>query len=50
MSHKEIIDNNLEDLVESIEVKNNTLWDRLTQLGLFKFSDVEYIKVRFYHL
>ena len=47
MSHKKIIGNNLEDLVESIEVKITTLWDKLIQLGLFKFSDVEYIKVRF---
>ena len=47
MDPGEIIEKHMADLVDSIEVKHTTLWDRLTQLGLFKLSDVEYIKVRF---
>ena len=40
-----IIDENMEDLVESIDVKNTALFERLTELKLFRSSDVEYIKV-----
>ena len=47
LSHEEIINNNIEDLVKGIEVKITTLWDRSIQLGLFTLSDVGYIKVRF---
>ena len=47
MSAEDIIGNNIEDLVETIDVKNTTLWERLIQFGLFTLRDVEYIKVRF---
>ena len=47
MSAEDIIGNNIEDLVETIDVKNTTLWERLIQVGLFKLRDIEYIKVRF---
>ena len=47
MSAEDIIENNIKDLVETIDVKNTTLWERLIQFGLFKLRDVEYIKVRF---
>ena len=47
MDLREIIEKHMADLVDSIEVKNTALWDRLIQLGLFRLSDVEYIKVRF---
>ena len=49
MDHRNVIDNNLEDLVKSIEVRNTTLWERLVQLGLFKSDNVEYIKVSTIH-
>ena len=45
MNPTEIIDNNKEGLVESIDVKNTTLWEKLIQLGLFTSSVVEYIRV-----
>ena len=45
MNCTEIIDNNKEGLVQSIDVKNTTLWEKLIQLGLFTSSVVEYIKV-----
>ena len=45
MNPTEIIDNNKEGLVENIDVKNTTLWEKLIQLGLFTSSVVEYIKV-----
>ena len=45
MNPTEIIDNNKEELVESIDVKNTTLWEKLIQLGLFTSSVEEYIKV-----
>ena len=46
MNHRNIIENNLEGLVENIDVKNTTLWERLVELGLFDSCDVEYIRVR----
>ena len=45
MNPTEIIDKNIEGLVEGIDVKNTTLWEKLIQLGLFTFSDVQHIKV-----
>ena len=45
MNPREVIDKNIAALVESIDVKNTTLWERLIELGLFGFSDVQYIKV-----
>ena len=45
MNPREIIDKNIAALVESIDVKNTTLWERLIELGLFEFNDVQYIKV-----
>ena len=45
MNPREVIDKNIAALVESIDVKNTTLWERLIELGLFDFSDVQYIKV-----
>ena len=45
MNPREIIDSNIAGLVESIDVKNSTLWDRLIELKLFEFSDVDDIKV-----
>ena len=45
MNPREIIDNNIEGLVESIDVKYTTLWEKLIQLGVFTSSVVEYIKV-----
>ena len=45
MEPREVIDHNKEGLVESIDVKNTTLWEKLIQLGLFTSSVVEYIKV-----
>ena len=45
MNPTEIIDNNKEGLVENIDDKNTTLWEKLIQLGLFTSSVVEYIKV-----
>ena len=47
MDPREIIEKHMADLVEKIDVKNTTLWDKLIQSGLFKSSDVEHIKVRF---
>ena len=47
MNPREVIDDNIEGLVESIEVKNTTLWEKLIELKLFKASDVDYIKVSF---
>ena len=45
MNHREVIDKSIAALVESIDVKNTTLWERLIELGLFTSGDVEYIKV-----
>ena len=45
MNPQEVIDKNIAALVESIDVKNTTLWERLIQLELFDFNDVQYIKV-----
>ena len=45
MNPREVIDKNIAALVESIDVKNTTLWERLIELGLFTSGDVEYIKV-----
>ena len=45
MDPRRIIDANLEGLVQSIDVKNTTLWERLIELGIFSSSYVEYIKV-----
>ena len=45
MDLREIIEKHMADLVDSIEVKNTTLWDRMIELGVFKLNDVEYIKV-----
>ena len=45
MNPQEFIDKNIAALVESIDVKNTTLWERLIQLELFDFNDVQYIKV-----
>ena len=47
MSAEDIIGNNIEDLVETIDVKNTTLWEKLIQIGLFESGDMQYIKVRF---
>ena len=46
MNPEEIIEKHMADLVEKIDVKNTTLWERLIQLGMFTSSVVEYIKVR----
>ena len=45
MDPRELIDDNIEGLVECIDVKNTTLWEKLIQLGVFTSSVVEYIKV-----
>ena len=45
MNPRELIDDNIEGLVECIDVKNTTLWEKLIQLGVFTSSVVEYIKV-----
>ena len=45
MNSRKIIDSNIKDLVETIDVKNTTLWEELTRLGLFTSSDVQHIKV-----
>ena len=45
MDHEKVIETNIEGLVKSIDVKNSTLWERLTELGMFKLSDVEDIRV-----
>ena len=45
MKPRKVIDHTKEGLVESIDVKNTTLWEKLIQLGLFTSSVVEYIKV-----
>ena len=45
MNHGELIGRNIACLVDSIDVNNTTLWDRLAELGVFKLNDVEYIKV-----
>ena len=45
MNPKEIIAENIEALVDMIDVKNTTLWERLVGLGTLHYSDMEYIKV-----
>ena len=45
MNPREVIDDNIEGLVESIDVKNTTLWEKLIELKLFTSSDVQHIKV-----
>ena len=45
MNPEDIIDKNIAGLVEHIEVKNSALWERLIEIGLFKFNDVKYIQV-----
>ena len=41
----EVIDKNRSYLVDHIAVKNNLLWEKLTEYGLFKAFDVQQIKV-----
>ena len=45
MNPREEIENNKKWLVDSIDVKNTTLWERLIELKLFTSSDVQHIKV-----
>ena len=45
MNPRAIIDGSREGLVESIDVKNTTLWDKLIELGLFTSNKVQYIIV-----
>ena len=45
MNPKEIITENIGALVDKIDVKNTTLWERLVELRTFQYLDVEYIKV-----
>ena len=45
MDPEKIIEQNMTDLVDRIEVKNNTLWEKLIQLGLFAAFNVQDIKV-----
>ena len=45
MDPEKIIEKNMTDLVDRIEVKNTTLWDKLIQLGLFTAFNVQDIKV-----
>ena len=45
MNPREVIDHNIEDLVQSIDVKNSTLWEGLIVLNLFSSDDVQHIKV-----
>ena len=45
MNHREVIDDNREGLVESINVKNTTLWEKLIESKLFTSGDAQHIKV-----
>ena len=45
MNPEEIIDKNKQSLVDKIDLKNTTLWERLIELGLFNSGDVEQIVV-----
>ena len=45
MDPEKVIEKNMTDLVDRIEVKNTTLWDKLIQLGLFTAFNVQDIKV-----
>ena len=45
MNAEDIIDKNRESLVENIEVRITTLWEKLIELELFKSTDVDYIRV-----
>ena len=38
---EDIINNNIKYLVEDIDVKNTTLWEKLVELKLYKSSDVD---------
>ena len=45
MDFDKILDDNSIHIVNSIDVSNSTLWERLIKLGLFPYHDAQHIIV-----